>query len=264
MSRREAIQFVVVRSLGNFLLLFALYGVAATFGPALYYELQFRVIEARGIHFSVRISDVGFQRAQKKDTKKQSLSESQVKEQTVQNFQSSESSNTTGNPGFAQILAGSKEQELIPKDTNFSIVIPKIGASATIYPNVDPNNPEEFLPILAKGIAHAKGSVFPGMKGNVYLFAHSTDNWWNVGRYNAVFYLLKDLQAGDEIVIFFENQRYEYKVAYTTVADPTDVGYLTASHAGESRLVMQTCWPPGTTWKRLYVIARPVSSVISY
>jgi len=43
------------------------------------------------------------------------------------------------------------------------------------------------LPILQKGIAHAQGSVFPGMQGNIYLFAHSTDNWWNVGRYNAVF-----------------------------------------------------------------------------
>jgi hypothetical protein len=40
------------------------------------------------------------------------------------------------------------------------------------------------------GVAHAKGTVFPH-KGNIYLFAHSTDNWWNVGRYNAVFYLLK-------------------------------------------------------------------------
>lgn len=258
MTRKQALHFVAVRSLGNFLVLFALYGVGATFGPALYYELQFRVIEARGIHFSVQNLESRIQKEQDQDVKKQTTGTNQEKGQGVQNFQTTTSSNTTGNPGFAQILAGSKEQVLIPKDSNFSILIPKIGASATIFPNVDPNNPEEFLPILSKGIAHAKGSVFPGMKGNVYLFAHSTDNWWNVGRYNAVFYLLKDLRAGDEIVIFFENQRYEYKVAYTTVADPTDVGYLTASHEGESRLVMQTCWPPGTTWKRLYVIARPV------
>ncbi len=258
MTRKEAVKFVAVRSLGNFLFLFALYGVGATFGPALYYELQFRVIEARGIRFTVQNLEFKIQKQQDEEIKQPLEVKIQGKEQIGQNSQISETSNTTGNPGFAQILAGSKEQVLIPKDTNFSIVIPKIGASAAIFPNVNPNNPEEFLPVLAKGIAHAKGSVFPGMKGNVYLFAHSTDNWWNVGRYNAVFYLLKDLQPGDEIVIFFENQRYDYKVAYTTIEDPTNVGYLTASHEGESRVVMQTCWPPGTTWKRLYVIARPI------
>src|SRR5438132_1027411 len=87
--------------------------------------------------------------------------------------------------------------------------------SGKIYPNVDPANPDAFLPILKQGVAHAKGTVFPGMQGNIYLFAHSADNWWDVGRYNAVFYLLKDLQKGDEVVIFFENVRYEYVVTET-------------------------------------------------
>jgi sortase A len=239
MTREDAIKFVAIRSLGNFLFLFSLYGVAATFGPALSHELQFRIMEVRGIHFRVASSTSSFSPASSSPGEKSSI-------------------NTSDNPGFGAILAGEKEQILKPKDTDFSIVIPKIAASAKIYPNLDANKPAEFLPVLSKGIAHAKGSVFPGMQGNVYLFAHSTDNWWNVGRYNAVFYLLKDLQEGDEIVVFFEGRRYEYRVAYTVITDPTDVGYLTASHAGESRLVLQTCWPPGTTWKRLFVIARPV------
>lgn len=227
MTRKEAIKFVLVRSLGNFLLLFALYGVFATFGPALSYELQYRIIQFRGLHFSVS-------------------SKIPVSEQTVVN-----------QGGFAQILSGNQDQIIIPKDTDFSITIPKIGASAKVFPNVDPVNPNIFLPILQKGIAHAKGSVFPGMSGNVYLFAHSTDNWWNVGRYNAVFYLLSHLTIGDEIVVFFEGRRYEYVVSQTLITDPTDVSLLTQAHQGEQQLVLQTCWPPGTTWKRLYVIAKP-------
>jgi len=241
MTSSEKIKFVLVRSVGNFLLLFSLYGVAATFGPALYHEATFRVAQARGVEFVVKESDP-----------------------TVAQSDTSEISPTPTvspreGPGFAEILAGSKEQVLIPKDTAFSIVIPKIGASAKVIPNIDPANPQDFLPRLQEGIAHAKGSVFPGMPGNTYLFAHSVDNWWNVGRYNAVFYLLKDVAPGDEIIVFFEDRRYDYVVEQTLVKEANDTGFLSQAHGSQEQLILQTCWPPGTTWKRLYVIAKPKS-----
>jgi sortase A len=167
-------------------------------------------------------------------------------------------SENTGVSNFAQVLAGPKVQELIPSDTDFSILIPKIGASAKIFPNVDPSNPNQFLPILLQGVAHAAGSVFPGMNGNIYLFAHSTDNFWDVGRYNAVFYLLKDLKKGDDVVIFYKNQRYNYVVQKTQIVDPSNVSYLVNSQKqNKQQLILQTCWPPGTTFQRLLVFASP-------
>ncbi len=240
MKRNDAIKFVALRSLGNFLVLFSLYGVAATFGPALYYEAQFQMIQFRGIHFKVASAQEGVARQSFSDVLKKTNEEP-----------------SSSGPGFAEILAGSKEQILVPSDTTFSITIPKIGASAKVYPNVDPANPTEFLDVLQKGIAHAKGSVFPGFSGNVYLFAHSTDNWWNVGRYNAVFYLLKNLAPGDQIIVFFENRRYEYIVSKIIIVDPTDTSHIARPQTGEQQLVLQTCWPPGTTWKRLLVMAKP-------
>lgn len=245
MTRKEKIRFLLLHSLGNFCILFSLYGVAATFGPALSYELQFRIAQARGIEYKV---------AQVTPALKQKHEES-----TPVSLQSAPTQ-APPSRGFAEVLAGDKEQILVPSDTQFSIVIPKIGASAKVYPNVDPSNEQTFLPILQKGIAHAKGSVFPGMSGNTYLFAHSTDNWWHVGQYNAIFYLLKDLSVGDQIIVFFEGKRHEYIVSEKVVADPTDVSFISRDHNGEEQLVMQTCWPPGTTWKRLYVIAKPVKS----
>ncbi len=239
MKRNDAIKFVLTRSLGNFLVLFSLYGVAATFGPALYYEAQFQIIQFRGVHFKV------------------ASAEEAVRQQGFGDVLKNAKGATPKSPGFAEILAGSKEQILIPSDTTFSITIPKIGASAKVYPNVDPENSSEFLQVLQKGIAHAKGSVFPGFAGNVYLFAHSTDNWWNVGRYNAVFYLLKNLSAGDQIIVFFENRRYDYVVSKTMIADAKDTTHIARPQTGEQQLVLQTCWPPGTTWKRLIVIAKP-------
>ena len=53
MERKAAIKFIILRSIGNFLFLFAIFGVIATFGPAFYYEVSFRIIQARGVSFEV-------------------------------------------------------------------------------------------------------------------------------------------------------------------------------------------------------------------
>jgi LPXTG-site transpeptidase (sortase) family protein len=235
MTRSEVIKFLILRTIGNFLVLFAIFGVLATFGPALYYEAAYRIMLIRGIHVSVKNQVV-----QAKDLPPE-IQESPVKVSL----------------GFGDILSGPKEQILAPVDTVFSILIPKIGANARVFPNVDPSDPRIFLPILQKGVAHAAGTFFPGQAGNIYLFAHSTDNFWDVGRYNAVFYLLKDLRKGDEIVVFYQNIRHNYSVTDTQVISPSNVSYITAAQTGKELLILQTCWPPGTTWQRLMVFAEP-------
>lgn len=223
-------KFFILRSIGNFLLLFAIFGVFATFGPALYFETQFRIIQARGITY--RIAEA--------ESLPELITDSKPKQAS-----------------FGDLLTGSTEQELVPPDPGFSIVIPKIGASSKVYPNVDPSNEEDFLGKLKDGVAHSQGTVFPGMPGNIYLFAHSTDNFWNAGRYNAIFYLLKDLEPGDEIAVFYEGKRHNYYVSETRVVDASEVNHITEANTGNEQLILQTCWPPGTTWKRLLVFARP-------
>ncbi|MGA2967939.1 MAG: sortase [Candidatus Levyibacteriota bacterium] len=233
MKPTEAIRFLILRTIGNFLVLFAIFGILATFGPALYYEIAYKVIELRGVHYAIAANP----------------------KSQIQNFNNQSSGGTAS---FADVLAGPQEQILVPKDTDFSILIPKIGASAKVFPNVDPSNQDAFLPILMQGVAHAAGTVFPGMNGNVYLFAHSTDNFWDVGRYNAVFYLLKDLTKGDEVVIFYQNMRYNYIVTGSKIVNPSDVSYLVNSqNQDKQQLILQTCWPPGTTFQRLLIFASP-------
>lgn len=231
MEVKDAIKFIIIRSVGNFLLLFAIFGVVATFGPALYYEVQFQIIKARGVTFRVA---------------ENSLSSNSIKLE-----------NARQKPSFSDLLTGSKEQLIMPPDTEFSIVIPKLGASARVIANVDPSNEENFLPALFRGVAHAQGSVFPGLSGNIYLFAHSADNFWDVGQYNAIFYLLKDLENGDEIVVFYQNKRYDYFVTDSRIVEPEEVHFITEANTGNEQLILQTCWPPGTAWKRLLVFARP-------
>ena len=154
-----------------------------------------------------------------------------------------------------QVLGVAKsEEELEPVNREFSIVIPKLSVSAPVFASVNPFNEKEYLPILQKGVAHAKGSALPGRFGNTYLFAHSTDAFYNVGKYNAVFYLLGKLEKGDQIYIYYNNEKYTYKVTDKKVVAPADVSYLGKSGRGNT-LTLQTCYPPGTTLKRLVVVA---------
>lgn len=232
MNHSEIVKFLVLRSIGNFLVIFAIFGIASTFGSALYYEAQYRIIQVRGVRFSVSELPISSANEASKPAPKPSI-------------------------GFADIASGPKEQILTPIDPLFDILIPKIGANAKIFPNIDPSNSNAFLPVLQKGVAHAQGTFFPGQAGNIYLFAHSTDNFWTVGRYNAVFYLLKDLKKGDEIAIFYQNARHNYTVTNLGLISPSEVSFITRAETGKEQLILQTCWPPGTTWQRLMVFAEP-------
>jgi hypothetical protein len=53
MKRSEILRFLILRTIGNFLVLFAVFGIIATFGPALYYEVSFKVAQARGVSYIV-------------------------------------------------------------------------------------------------------------------------------------------------------------------------------------------------------------------
>ena len=148
-----------------------------------------------------------------------------------------------------------KEENLTPPNKDFAIVIPKIRAVAPVIKNVDPYNKNVFLPALKKGVAHAKGTSLPSENGNVYLFAHSTDAFYNVGTYNAVFYLIGKLEKNDEVKIYYNNIEYSYRVTEKKVVNANDSHYL-IQKTNEKILTLQTCYPPGTTLKRLVVIAK--------
>lgn len=151
------------------------------------------------------------------------------------------------------------EKPLTPPNKDFSIIIPKIAAVAPIVDNVDSQNPNKYLAALRRGVAHAAGTKHPGEEGNVFLFAHSTDAFYNVGRYNAVFYLIGKLNTGDEIDIFYNGELIKYEVYDKKVVEPDASQYFGKIGEGNT-LTLQTCYPPGTTFKRLVVLAREVDS----
>ena len=157
---------------------------------------------------------------------------------------------------FGSLLANTQASDF-GIDPYFSIYVPKINAKSKIIPNVDPGNAQEYLKALTQGVAHAKGTNFPGQRKEIYLFSHSTDSPLNFARYNAVFYLLGKLQKGDKIVISFMDKIYIYQVTDKVITSADDTSWLKDDGNGE-KLVLQTCDPPGTSWRRLLIIAKPV------
>ncbi len=144
--------------------------------------------------------------------------------------------------------------QIKPVDLDFGIVIPKIGANAKIIPQVDPYNPNIYQVALTKGVAQAKGTAFPNQTGNMFLFSHSSANLIEATRFNSVFYLLYKLKNGDEIYIYYNKARIKYVVSDTKIVDPKDISYLNPI-SKIKQLTLMTCWPAGTDYKRLIVIA---------
>lgn len=168
--------------------------------------------------------------------------------------------------GFGDLIkeAQSQSSQRVKEETSqldinsyFSVYVPKIKARSDIVANVDAANEKEYLQALKDGVAHAAGTNFPGQGKVIFLFAHSTDSPINIARYNAVFYLLRKLEKGDRITVYFLDKKFEYRVIAKTVAEANDTSWMQERGYGEL-LVLQTCDPPGTTWKRLLVVAKPI------
>ena len=152
-----------------------------------------------------------------------------------------------------------KEQKIQPRitwevpDKEYSIYIPKISARSRVIEDVDVANSAAYLAALKLGVAEARGLAHPGQMGTTYLFAHSTDSPVNFARYNAVFYLLDKLTNGDKVEISYRNRIYKYAVRSVAVLGTQDTKYLVPQKKKE-QLILQTCYPPGTSWKRLVVV----------
>ncbi len=229
----EYLRVLILRTIGNLLILSSLFMIGKTF----YQPVKEEVIYA----FNTALH------------KKYIVANTKQQAKTIQKIEVQQQK--TQPKGFlAKAINFKPVDVLTPIDANFGIVIPKIGANAKIIPNVDAANETEYLAALKEGVAHVKGSAFPGEGGAIYLFAHSTDYFWNVGTYNAIFYLLYKLEPNDEVDLFFKGQRYTYRVIDKKIVDPSQVEYLTRKTNREF-LTLQTCWPPGTTLQRLLVFA---------
>ena len=158
---------------------------------------------------------------------------------------------------FSALLNGSEVLDVEPTNKDFAVVIEKIGVNAPVVKNVSVTEKDEYFKALDKGIAHAITSSTPDRGGNTYLFAHSSINFWQIGKYANIFNLLRKLDNDDKINVFYEGKRYQYAVIGKEVVAGFNTYPLTRQVL-EPIVTLQTCYPPGTTLNRLVVTAKLV------
>src|SRR5690606_12629818 len=128
------IRFLVIRTISNFFILLTVFGVVFTFGPAVYFEAEYRVGQAFGVSYVL---------PSESNEKGSSGFRELIEERERRRGGASNA--------FSAIIDGEREQIIVPKSSEFSVVIPKIGANENVIENVDPSNEDEYLRALMKG-----------------------------------------------------------------------------------------------------------------
>lgn len=147
--------------------------------------------------------------------------------------------------------------EIVPYENR--IVIPKIWKN---IPLVDVQNKtvenvkaleDIFMKELVNGIVRYPGSARPWENGNSFIFWHSSNFPWLEWKYNDVFALMDNLSFGDEIIAYYGQKKYIYKVKEKKIIKPGDTSVLKRNN-NISEITLMTCWPVGTTLNRMVVV----------
>ncbi len=137
-----------------------------------------------------------------------------------------------------------------------TLTIPKINVSTPIM--FEPSIAEASVQkALESGVVHYGNTANPGENGNAVIFGHSSNDWDKPGNYKFIFVLLEKLAVGDTYTIDYKGIRYEYQIYDRKIILATDVSVVAPTADPTSMLI--TCWPTGTSQKRLVVHAKQVS-----
>lgn len=144
------------------------------------------------------------------------------------------------------------------------LIIPKIGENIPLV-DINQGSVEDFdelnnifMDELKGGVVRYPGSAKPWEYGNAFIFGHSSNFPWVEWDYNDVFVLLDRLEVGDEVVTYYEWQKYVYRIKEKQVISPDDTSVL-KRNTGKKEITLMTCWPIGTTYNRLLVIGELVT-----
>jgi LPXTG-site transpeptidase (sortase) family protein len=140
------------------------------------------------------------------------------------------------------------EEEIYEKED--SIEIPKIKISA---PLIVVGKEEEVKKALDRGVVLWPGSALPGEKGQVIILGHSAPPNWPKIKYDWVFSNLNSLEKGDEILIYFKNKKYVYRVENKIFLNRGQE--LPKTDPEKSILFLISCWPPGKDFRRIAIEA---------
>jgi LPXTG-site transpeptidase (sortase) family protein len=137
--------------------------------------------------------------------------------------------------------------------------IPRIGISAPIIFFDEPTDNGALSKALDEGTVHFPDSVLPGQAGPTIILGHSAPPGWPKIKYDWVFSEVSLLEEGDEIFIYFGAKEYIYHVKNKVFLDRGEDIPAETYLASGNTLILLSCWPPGKDYKRIAVIAEPLT-----
>lgn len=148
-----------------------------------------------------------------------------------------------------------RNEEVEYKQPN-SILISKINVDAPVL-SPESNEKKDILIALKDGVVLYPGSALPGEKGTTIILGHSSPPILYKGKYNVIFSLLNKLEKGDDITIFYNQKKYVYEVDNKYIFYPQQ-GISPSNDKSKPTLVLVSCWPLGTDFKRIAVEATEI------
>lgn len=145
-----------------------------------------------------------------------------------------------------------------PRLTNSLFLgIPALKISAPII--IEPNTTQNVIyKQLEKGVVHYGTTPLPGEFGTAIILGHSSSPNFYKGSYGTIFSSLSKLSEGDKITITRDGKIYDFKVTKKLVFSPTsenDFELRELEYTTTQSIVLMTCWPVGTNYKRIAIRA---------
>lgn len=137
------------------------------------------------------------------------------------------------------------------------IIIPKINVDVPVVYDVKTYEETAIQAALERGVVHYGNTAVPGQSGNNVIVGHSSNNFFNSGKYKFAFVLLGKLEVGDTFILHYGGERYIYKVALKRIIEPNDFSLIQPTQTPTATLI--TCTPPGTSWQRLVIQGEQIS-----
>ncbi len=138
------------------------------------------------------------------------------------------------------------------------LIIPKLNVDVPLNFGYDAS---EAMSAMNHGVVHYRingASAYPGEIGNFVVLGHSAGDVYSANQYKFIFSGLERLEEGDIIYVHYNSMRYTYKMVGREIILPTEVEKLTEPKEVPT-LLMVTCWPLGTSQKRLVIHAEQIS-----
>src|SRR3989344_3785617 len=134
-TRKEFVTVLILRTIGNFLILSSLFLIVKTFYQPISQEIRYFVERKLNKQYIV--------------SKPQDIISPLIVEKPPSKSL------------LASLLNIQPVEVMTPEDPSFSIVIPKIGANARVLSNIDASDEKMYLTALQNGVAHTLGTAFP-------------------------------------------------------------------------------------------------------